>query len=83
MQGIELVRGWPLTELEQNDFLHLWAVIGHAIGIEDRFNPCLHGVDRAHAILESILMVWDAHFYVIYMVSGTLTTASCPAAAST
>mmetsp|Transcript_17081 Transcript_17081/g.50427 ORF Transcript_17081/g.50427 Transcript_17081/m.50427 type:complete len:81 (+) Transcript_17081:121-363(+) len=57
LQGIELVQGYPLPTLEQEDFLHFWAVIGWAMGIEDRFNPCARDTEHAYTTLEAILMV--------------------------
>lgn len=57
IDGIELLRGWPLSPTEQEDFLHLWAVIGWAIGVEDECNPCYRGVAHAQAMLDSIMMV--------------------------
>eukprot|EP00035_Acanthoeca_spectabilis_P037157 m.43789 g.43789 ORF g.43789 m.43789 type:complete len:380 (+) comp8469_c0_seq1:310-1449(+) len=57
IDGIELLRGWPLSTTEQEDFLHLWAVIGWAIGVEDECNPCYRGVAHAQAMLDSIMMV--------------------------
>eukprot|EP00038_Savillea_parva_P007925 m.173341 g.173341 ORF g.173341 m.173341 type:complete len:580 (-) comp13681_c0_seq1:1472-3211(-) len=56
IHGIELVRGWPLSQQEQEDYMRLWAVIGWAMGISHSHNPCCRGLEHAHCMLESILM---------------------------
>ncbi|KAL1512480.1 hypothetical protein ABEB36_002065 [Hypothenemus hampei] len=36
-------------------FLHLWRVVGHLLGIEDRFNICRGSLDETRAICQKLL----------------------------
>lgn len=48
--GYALVRPHMLGIRYDNDddreaFVHLWAVLGHMLGIKDHYNMCLHPLD--------------------------------------
>lgn len=53
--GVEFLKGRRLSRAEEEDYLHLWRYLGHLLGVEDRYNPCL-SYAHAKATLESIVL---------------------------
>ncbi|KAG0268491.1 hypothetical protein DFQ27_006556 [Actinomortierella ambigua] len=47
--------GVAMTRQEQEDYLHVWRYIGYIMGVDPVFDPA-SSVDRANAILESIIL---------------------------
>jgi hypothetical protein len=46
--------GFTFTEDEQDDFIYLWRVIGHQLGIDDRFNVATEGRAATQQIIDDI-----------------------------
>lgn len=46
--------GFTFTDEEQDDFIYLWRVIGHQLGIDDRYNVGTLGQTAAHQIIDDI-----------------------------
>jgi len=46
------------TEEELEGLVHLWAVIGHLLGIQDEFNLCLGGLDLCVQKCRAMVDAW-------------------------
>ncbi|CAG9765674.1 unnamed protein product [Ceutorhynchus assimilis] len=58
--GFQLARPYHfsldhVSNEEWTAFIHLWKVVGHLLGIEDRFNICRDSVEETRAICEKLL----------------------------
>lgn len=66
--GFQIIRAkllgvYNATEEEWRAFIHLWRVVGHIMGIEDRFNICKGSVEETKAICEKLVdRVFIPHF---------------------
>ena len=56
LDSIKKVEGFcSITREDEDDYLHLWRLIGYYIGIEEEHNPC-KSVDIASGAIESIVI---------------------------
>jgi hypothetical protein len=55
LAGIERIMRRPLSAREQDDYIHLWRLIGWLIGLADECNPC-QSTACATARMDSIIM---------------------------
>ncbi|XP_066142865.1 uncharacterized protein [Euwallacea fornicatus] len=58
--GYQLIRGHfigmrNITDEDWKGFIHLWRVVGHLLGIEDRFNICRESVRETREICEKLI----------------------------
>lgn len=59
----EMLGIYNSAEEDREGFVHFWAVIGHMLGIEDKYNICLFPMD----VVEAICRIYLRHFFMLWL----------------